>query len=184
MADRRTIDRCCGTTTARGVTSIWDEVRGGCNQGQLEPDEFESSVSLWEPDGACQYLAKPAALLPERFAGPFNSTLKNPILIFNPDLDPCVSFICLIYFSNIAQVDAPAWCSVAERPARRIGETSDSEENASGELMRSALVPALANLFTAAHNILVWAVSVHGGNVPTILCVGTCPGGKGDAVLE
>ena len=46
------------------------------------------SVSLFEPDGACQYLASAAHNLPERFHGPFNHTLRNPVLIVNPDLDP------------------------------------------------------------------------------------------------
>ncbi|KAH7100289.1 hypothetical protein BKA62DRAFT_706588 [Auriculariales sp. MPI-PUGE-AT-0066] len=49
---------------------------------------FGMSVSLFEPDGGCQFLAKAGNLQPERFSGPFNKTLKNPILIVNPDLDP------------------------------------------------------------------------------------------------
>ncbi len=39
---------------------------------------FGASVSISEPDGGCQFWpAKPS----ERFTGPWNHTLKNPILI-------------------------------------------------------------------------------------------------------
>ena len=38
-----------------------------------------------EPDAGCQYWP---VTPPERFLGPWNHTLRNPILIANPDLDP------------------------------------------------------------------------------------------------
>ncbi|EJD40817.1 hypothetical protein AURDEDRAFT_170010 [Auricularia subglabra TFB-10046 SS5] len=49
---------------------------------------FALSVSLQEPDGGCQFLARVVNQIPERFSGPFNHTLLNPILIANGDLDP------------------------------------------------------------------------------------------------
>lgn len=49
---------------------------------------FGLSVSLQEPDGGCQFLAPMVNQIPERFSGPFNHTLRNPILIANGDLDP------------------------------------------------------------------------------------------------
>lgn len=51
------------------------------------PDALPSPL-LDDPDGGCHYLARVAQKVPERFVGPFNHTLSNPILVVNGDMDP------------------------------------------------------------------------------------------------
>ncbi|KAK4698292.1 hypothetical protein P7C70_g7988, partial [Phenoliferia sp. Uapishka_3] len=47
---------------------------------------FGASINLIEPDGGCQYW--PATSPPERFIGPWNATLKTPMLIVSNTADP------------------------------------------------------------------------------------------------
>ncbi|KAH9927997.1 TAP-like protein-domain-containing protein [Epithele typhae] len=49
---------------------------------------FELAVETHEPDNGCEYWP---ATPPERFAGPWNSTLKNPVLIVSNTHDPVTS---------------------------------------------------------------------------------------------
>ncbi|KAH7100472.1 Alpha/Beta hydrolase protein [Auriculariales sp. MPI-PUGE-AT-0066] len=48
---------------------------------------FGMSTWLYEKDGMCQYL-RSVQRIPERFTGPWNATLRTPMLITSNDLDP------------------------------------------------------------------------------------------------
>lgn len=48
---------------------------------------FGASVSLAEPDGGCQFWPA-SGKAPERFTGPWNATLKTPMLIISNTADP------------------------------------------------------------------------------------------------
>ncbi|KAH7100292.1 Alpha/Beta hydrolase protein [Auriculariales sp. MPI-PUGE-AT-0066] len=65
----------------------------GINRLRTVSPRFGLSVSLFEDDGACQFFAKAAVKLPERFTGPFNQSLRNPILIVSADLDPITPLV-------------------------------------------------------------------------------------------
>lgn len=90
---------------------------------------FGLSPMLFERHGACQYLAKVAARLPERFTGPFNHTLRNPILIVNGDLDPLTPLINAQYVNKqlgesarlVVQSNSPAHTSFFFGPSLCVG---------------------------------------------------------------
>lgn len=46
------------------------------------------SPMIFDPDGGCQYLARVVQKVPGKFTGPFNNTLRNPVLVVNGDMDP------------------------------------------------------------------------------------------------
>lgn len=56
---------------------------------------FGMSISISEPDGGCQFWP---VTPPERFTGPWNHTLKNPILIVSNTVGSGTSFLFLPNF--------------------------------------------------------------------------------------
>ncbi|KZV78570.1 hypothetical protein EXIGLDRAFT_847400 [Exidia glandulosa HHB12029] len=54
---------------------------------------FAMSPMIFDPDGGCQYLSRVAQKVPGRFVGPFNSTLRNRVLVVNGDMDPLTPLV-------------------------------------------------------------------------------------------
>ncbi|KAH8116069.1 hypothetical protein DFH11DRAFT_1258135 [Phellopilus nigrolimitatus] len=78
---------------------------------------FGMSVSISEPDGGCQFWPVKG---PERFTGPWNHTLKNPILIVSNTADPVTPIVSghlvnslLSNSSRLLIQNSPGHCSLA-----------------------------------------------------------------------